>query len=205
MSPRFASLVAAASYKKAALQARNLWSSQPDAQEQLIRSFVKGCLVFACIKVIERDAKAHVPAFGERVNWSSGRGHFLAPTLDKPLGDDAIDEGGEGGNPNASTPPLSDDDDLDFTIAPQRSMNSVSINDLYAGSGELSPIKNLSFHDSKRSGEIDGQENFWNVIGRVFRAPPSKAYKQPEIVVEEEVRRLYSHSEEERSDESRRQ
>ncbi|GMH85156.1 hypothetical protein TL16_g10138 [Triparma laevis f. inornata] len=172
---------------------------------EVVRAFVKGCIVFASIKVIEKERKKHIRAFGERKQWSSKKGYFFSPTLDPNV--EAM-KGEKGEDDPAATPPISEDSksdegdneegnnevEEDFNlVGPMQSTNSVSIHDLY-GDTTMSPIQMYSTHLGSNKGggsEIEGdQENFWKVIDRVFRAPKSKAYIQPEIVVEEEIKKV---------------
>ncbi|GMH76453.1 hypothetical protein TrST_g1979 [Triparma strigata] len=190
------------SYKKEAEKAREVWKGA--REEEVVRAFVKGCIVFASIKVIEKERKRHIGAFGERKQWSSKRGYFYAETLDPKveiMKSNVVEDVSDDPNP-ASTPPVSEDsksdggdvnsdDDFDNLVVPMQSTHSVSINELY-GDNTLSPIQMYSTHsDSKpKAGPVEGQENFWKVIGRVFRAAPSKEVEKEEIAVEEEIKKV---------------
>ena len=139
--------------------------------------------------------KRHIGAFGERKQWSSKRGYFYAETLDPKveiMKSNVVEDVSDDPNP-ASTPPVSEDsksdggdvnsdDDFDNLVVPMQSTHSVSINELY-GDNTLSPIQMYSTHsDSKpKAGPVEGQENFWKVIGRVFRAAPSKEVEKEEV------------------------
>ena len=59
------------SYKESAERARLLWNKDRDVAGELGRSFVKGCIVFAVINVLEKEKRAHIQTFEERKRWSS--------------------------------------------------------------------------------------------------------------------------------------
>lgn len=153
----------------------------PHSQE-VVRAFVKGCIVFASIKVIEKERKKHIGAFGERKQWSSKKGYFFSPTLDPNV--EAM-KGEKGEKDPAATPPISEDsksdegdneegnneEEKDFNlVGPMQSTNSVSIYDLY-GDTTMSPIQMYSTHSGSNKGggsEIEGDQEVRPIIVRRF-------------------------------------
>ena len=187
------------SYKSAASEARLKWSNEPGSLDDFKRNFVKGCIVFAAVNVLEKEKRHHLAAFGEREAWSSAA----------ELTIDVGGEGGGGGGEDAPEP---------GAVGSVNDMFSVgSVNDIFSlGSGDnnspnsptLAGIYNpfpVSPVHSRMGGNLDspgsasirsqeGQENFWAVVERVFLVKPKPVDEVPEVVVTEETvkpRRVY--------------
>jgi hypothetical protein len=169
---------AAFSYKETAMKARVLWGSGENRRGEIAQNFVRGCIVFACVNVLERERRQHVKSFSERQTWSSKK---------PALGLEAEF------NEEADLPQNSVPHDLDdiFAAGSLHRSSTMSLDDLYSAAGPPSPIHSRlrametsqNFHSpgSVRSGE-DG-ENFWSVVERVFFVQKPK----DEVVVEEVV------------------
>jgi hypothetical protein len=146
----------------------------------MVKSFVKGCIVFACINVLEKEKAKHLAAFGERKAWSSAGSKFKL-SIDVGGGDTEDEEDTEGEGI----------EDI-FNSASLKRESTMSLDDIY----NPAPMSPLNAHlvsgplDSPSMRSQEGQENFWAVVERVFHTKPKKAEEVEEIVVEEEVVRV---------------
>jgi hypothetical protein len=164
------------SYKIEAQKARAKWKEdEAMGKDDLIRSFVKSVVVLGAIKVIRANQREYVPAFSDKKPWNGERcrGESVEVVEDEAATSPVVGDG------KFNLPPL----DVD---APD---STASLSNLYR-TASFSPVHSIRGEGSEFSfnrSEIEGQENFWSVVGRVFRPNKSKEVVEEEVVLEEEV------------------
>jgi hypothetical protein len=167
------------SYMIEAHKARSKWKQQEAmGKDELIRSFVTSVVVLGAIKVIRAKQREYVPAFSDKKPWNGERrrGESIEVEDDTTPPVSSSDNVGDG---KLTLPPLEVD-------APD---STASLSNLYR-TASFSPVHSIRGEESEFSfnrSEIEGQENFWSVVGRVFRPNKSKEVEEKEIILEKEV------------------
>jgi len=161
------------SYQLEARKARAKWAQQEAmSKDELIRGFVKTAVVLGCIKVIQAKRREYVPSFSDKKVWKG------AEEVKEEVKEEGKDEGKE---ENGKI-------DLSIIVDVDAPNSTVSLKDLYRAAS-FSPVHSVRAEDSEFShrSEIEGQENFWSVVGRVFRPNKSKEVVKDEVILEEVV------------------